>query len=222
MKTVYFNNTAAFDIDAMKGFTNLCPNELPVEGGETIVEECLKNHSKAKFKVMSKDAHGIGAKWEATPETPQFSPVGLPDVDIHWNRHCVVATYGFELLEGLPHPSQYDFILYKGAEPDMHPYSPIYHDLAKRISTGVIEWANSNNIKTFIIGGLALNSEMIPLCVGSGIIDLVKNGFHVILNLGATKGLGSIEGKNNFIEMLENEYNVDVINSADEIELILV
>lgn len=63
---------------------------------------------------------------------------------------------------------------------------------------------------------------MTPLCVGSSIIDLVKNGFHVILNLGATKGLGSIEGKNNFIEMLKNKYNVDVVNSADEIELILV
>lgn len=215
-RVVGYEKTVSMDVDAQNGFTPLCPNELPVVDGDKIVEECNKNAKKAAFRYMSKDAHPYQGAW-TVDEKPMLTPVGLPNVDVCWPRHCVVGTYGFELIKGLPKPSEYDFIVYKGAEFDMHPYSPIYHDLAKKISTGVIEKARQDGIECFIIGGLALNSEMTPLCVGHALMDLSNAGFRVILNLGATVGLGSENGKKDFIKMLIKEYKIEVVNTADEI-----
>jgi nicotinamidase/pyrazinamidase len=209
--SIRWNLAVAFDIDAMNGFTPLCPNELPVPDGDKIVDGCLSNHKMAKYKMMSKDAHPYSAIWTATKTNPQFSPVGNPNSDIHWNRHCVVGTYGFELLKGLPHASEYDYILYKGAEFDMHPYSPVYHDLAKKISTGVIEWAKARNIKTFLIGGLALD-----YCVKEGVVDLLAAGFQVIVNLSAVRGIGDCT---NVIKELES-LGAIFVESTDEIESI--
>jgi len=192
---INFDKTVAFDIDAMNGFTPLCPDELPVKDGDKIVDGCLQNHTKAKFKVMSKDAHPPKAEWSADEDNPQFSKVGLPNVDIRWNNHCRVGTFGFQLIDGLPHVTEYDFLVYKGVEKDMHPYSPIYHDLDKKISTGVIEWATVKEIDTFIIGGLAFD-----YCVKQGVIDLCKAGFRVIVNLSATKSISG-DMKTHLLEM---------------------
>jgi nicotinamidase/pyrazinamidase len=154
---VTWNTTAVLDVDAQKGFTPICPLELPVPNGDKIVEECNKNAKRARFRYMSKDAHPATAFWKSTEEKPQFTLIeGEKNMDIVWNEHCTVGTNGFELLDGLPHPSEYNFIVYKGAEKDMHPYSPVYHDLAKKISTGLIEKAKCDGIECFIIGGLAL------------------------------------------------------------------
>lgn len=184
---VDFEKTASFDIDPQCGFTPLCPRELPVSGGDLIVKACLENHKLAKYKYVSKDAHPINGLWNATSDSPQLTRVeNAPNVDLRWNQHCVVGTPGFELLLGLPHISEYDFIVYKGAEKDMHPYSPIYQDLAKKISTGVIEKAKNDGVDTFILGGLALD-----YCVGQAAFDLVDAGFRVIINLEATAAIGN-------------------------------
>ena len=206
------SKTASFDIDAQNGFSYNCPDELPVEGATDIVTECNKSATKAKYRYVSKDAHPSTALWNAYEGFEQFSTVGLPNVDIRWNQHCVVGTFGFELLSGLPHMSEYDYIVYKGAEKDMHPYSPIYHDLTKKISTGVIEKAKFDGINTFILNGLALN-----YCLGSAALDLIDAEFEVIVNLGATRGIGAQEDLDNYVEMLKSK-GIKVVNSADEIE----
>lgn len=206
------SKTVSFDIDAQRGFSPLCPDELPVSEGNLIVDECNKSATKAKYRYASKDAHPYNGLWTATDEKPQFSPVGLPNVDIHWNKHCVVGTIGFELLPGLPEISEYDFFVYKGVEKNLHPYSPCYHDLAKKISTGVIEKAKYDGVDTFIVNGLALN-----YCLGSGALDLNDAGFQVIVNLGGTRGIGSEEELDKYIEMLRNK-GIRIVDSADEIE----
>ena len=202
-------NTAAFDVDVQYGFTPNCPNELPVPGGNEIVDECLKTHKMTKFKIMSKDAHPPKGKWVATDEKPVFSEVGLPNVDIRWPNHCVVGTKGFELLEGLPHPSEYDFIVYKGVETDMHPYSPIYHDLQKKISTGVIEFGKINQINNFILNGLALD-----YCLKEAAIDLAEY-FNVYVNMSGTRGVNDETSIKAIKEM--KEAGVIFIDSLDEI-----
>ena len=212
------NTTASLDVDPEKGFTPLCPDELPVEGGDKIVEELNGQHTKAKFKLVSKDVHPPDALWIATLMYPQLTPVGLPDVDVRWNRHCQSGTHGMELLDGLPKMTEYDFFVAKGFEKDLHPYSACYHNMAKTISTGIIEWLNQNNVTTVIVGGLALNVEDNPLCVGHTVIDLAKAGFQVILNMGATRGLGSKEGRDKFVEMLKNEYGIFIVNSYKDID----
>jgi len=207
MITVELIKTVSFDIDAQNGFTPNCPNELPVSDGDEIAEECNKNATKAMYRYMSKDAHPSQSAW-TVDENPMLTPVGLPNVDVCWPRHCVVGTYGFELIEGLPKPSEYNFIVYKGAEFDMHPYSPIYHDLAKKISTGVIEKAKCDGVDTFILGGLALD-----YCLGEAAFDLKNAGFRVIVNLGATRAIGDAQA---FIEKAK-EKGIEFVETADEI-----
>lgn len=43
---------AAFDIDAQKGFTPLCPDELPVSGGDKIVPELNFMASLASLRLV--------------------------------------------------------------------------------------------------------------------------------------------------------------------------
>lgn len=209
-----YNTTASFDIDAQKGFTPLCPNELPVEGGHTIVDELNNNSGQCKFRIGSKDIHPPTAKWITENSDEQGTPMKNPEehksVDLMWKSHCISGTYGAELLDGLPHPMDYDFFVYKGLEPDVHTYSPIYHDLDKTLTTGVIEFARQNGIKTFIVGGLSLD-----FCVGNGVIDLINNGFEVIVNLSSTK---SIFDAKDYINKLKDMGVKFVESSIDFIE----
>ena len=182
-----FATTASFDVDPQNTFTPRCPNELAVPGGDTIVAALNAQSGLARLRVGSKDAHAPNASWVATPEQPMFSSVGTPDVDIRWNSHAVVGTYGFELLEGLPHPRNYDFFVWKGMEPDMHPYGACYHTLdwkANPKSTGVIEYLKVQGIRTVIVGGLATD-----YCVKNTALQLADAGFNVVLNLASSRGI---------------------------------
>ena len=213
--------TASMNVDPQKGFTPLCSKELPVPDGENIVEELVGQNFICGKKLVSKDVHPKNGEWIVSKEYPQLSPVvGFPDVDIHWNRHCESGTKGMELLDGLPKMSEYDFFVGKGFEPDLHPYSACYHNLSKTISTGLIEWLNQHDISTVVVGGLALNVEDTPLCVGETVIDLCKAGFQVILDMGSVRGLGSPEGQENFLKMLSGKHGVLIVNSYKEIEVI--
>lgn len=178
--------TASFDVDAQNGFTPACPNELPVNNALEIAPYLNINATYSKIRVGSKDTHSPKALWVQTEEKPQFSNVegNHKDLDIHWNSHCNVGTFGFELMEGLPHVSEYDFMVYKGAEKDMHPYGACYHDLNNTMSTGAIEFLKCNNIKTVIVGGLATD-----YCVATTAKQLKTAGFSVIINLSSCRGI---------------------------------
>ena len=213
--TVVYDKTASHNVDPQKGFTPLCPNELPVPNGDNIVNELNGQNNLAKYKTVSKDMHPANAIWLANAGKPQYSPVEGSNVDIAWNAHCMSGTYGAELLDGLPKMIDYDFFVAKGFEADLHPYSSCYHDLNKKVSTGLIEWLESRKVATVIVAGLALN-----FCVGSTVIDLVEAGFQVILNLGGSRGIGSEEELNTYVTMLVDKYNVLIVNSFNEIEVI--
>lgn len=175
---------ASFDVDAQNCFTPVCPEELPVPGGTEIVDELNRQALYAHYRLGSKDAHSPKAIWVADEHHPQFSPVEGQNVDIHWNVHAVPGTPGFELIDGLPAPADYDFFVWKGVELDMHPYGACYHDLDERISTGVIEYLKTHNIHTVIVGGLATD-----YCVLNTAIQLKHAKFDVILNLAACRGV---------------------------------
>ncbi|OAJ94193.1 isochorismatase family protein [Vibrio bivalvicida] len=176
--------TASIDVDPQKGFSELCPKELPVQGALEIVDELKRNHSKASVRLVSRDMHPPGAAWEAETPEKMLEPVGLPEVDIKWNPHCVVGTSGVELLPGLPEIRDYDFQINKGIDPDAHPYGAFYHDQADTLSTGGIEFLRAKQIETVIVGGLALD-----FCVKKSIEQLVEAGFKVILNLASTRAV---------------------------------
>jgi len=175
---------ASFDVDPQNTFTPLCPDELPVAGGDEIVGELNGQAEFAALRVASRDAHTLSALWLATAEQPQYSTIaGYPNLDIRWRAHAIEGTRGFEFIAGLD-PARYAFQVYKGVQPDMHPYGACYHDLANKLSTGVIEFLRQRGIGTVIVGGLATD-----YCVKNTVLQLVDAGFSVILNLGACRGI---------------------------------
>ena len=96
---------ASLDIDAQKGFTPLCPNELPVAGGDTIVAALNAQAALATLRAGSKDAHPRERPWVVTEPGAMLQPLALANADLTWPAHCVPGTPGFELLDGLPAPS---------------------------------------------------------------------------------------------------------------------
>ncbi|WJN52517.1 isochorismatase family protein [Pseudomonas asiatica] len=81
--------------------------------------------------------------------------------------------------------------VWKGVEPDLHPYGACYHDLAERRSTGVIEYLKVQQVGAVIVGGLALD-----YCVRTTARQLRQAGFQVLLYLPACRALtqaGAIE-----------------------------
>ncbi|MBU3824959.1 MAG: isochorismatase family protein [Candidatus Oceanisphaera merdipullorum] len=175
---------ASIDVDAQYTFTPVCPNELPVIGGDTIGPELNAQAQFAAYRLGSKDAHSPHALWVSSPQAPPFSQVNGINMDIRWPSHAVPGTKGFELLAELPHPADYDFFVWKGVEPDMHPYGACYHDLAERQSTGIIEYLQAKHVTTVLIGGLATD-----YCVRHTALQLLRAGFKVIINLAATLGV---------------------------------
>ncbi len=204
------SKVAAFDVDAQKGFTPLCPDELPVPEGHLIVAELNAQARFAGTRVFSKDSHPANPAWLATPEQPMLSPVEGENMDVRWNLHCVPGTKGFELLDGLPAETEYDFPVYKGVEPDMHPYGACYHDLKDRISTGVIEVLKARGVEIVLVGGLATD-----YCVKTTALQLKRAGFNVVVNLGACRGIAPDTTEAAIAAM--KDAGVAMINSAAEL-----
>ncbi len=175
---------ASFDVDAQKTFTPLCPQELPVPKGNEISSALNKQASYAQYRIGSKDAHPANPLWLADNENPTGTPITAPQMDQYWPAHAHIGSRGFELLDELPHPSEYDFFVYKGIERDMHPYGACFHDLKEKQSTGVIEWLKQKEVTTVIIGGLALD-----YCVKITALQLQRAQFNVIINQAACRGL---------------------------------
>ena len=178
---------ASFDVDAQKTFSPLCPAELPVPEGDQIVAELNRQAALAGWRLGSKDAHSPRAVW-VTDDPGLIGQPGVPGphVEEHWPVHAVPGTPGFELLPGLPHPADYDFFVWKGVEPDMHPYGACYHDLAEQRSTGAIEWLRAKGVSGVVLGGLATD-----YCVRATALQLRRAGFDVILNLAACRGIAA-------------------------------
>jgi len=208
------DNVASFDVDAQNTFTPLCPNELPVVGGDEIACELNAQAQFARYRVGSKDAHSPKAVWVATPEHPQLEPVAGQNVDVRWNVHAVPGTPGFELIAGLPHPADYDFFVWKGVELDMHPYGSCYHDLGESLSTGVIEFLGAQGVKAVIVGGLATD-----YCVKNTVLQLCRAGFRVILNRGACRGVAPNTTQAALVTM--TEAGAETVASAGELGQVL-
>ncbi|MDN3222051.1 nicotinamidase [Pseudomonas nunensis] len=189
--------TASFDVDAQKSFTPLCPDELPVTGGDQIGGELNFMASLGSLRVGSKDAHSPHAPWVVAQHSQMLKPTGLEHADVTWVSHCVPGTEGFGLLDELPTPYDYDYFVWKGVEPDLHPYGACYHDLHGKLSTGVIEYLRSRDVQQVIVGGLALD-----FCVKTTALQLAAAGFKVIVHLPACRAI-SEEGATQAIQDMQ-------------------
>ena len=187
---------ASFDVDAQKGFTPLCPDELPVPGGDAIAPALNQLAERASLRLGSKDAHSPQAAWVAPTHAEMLQPLPLANADLSWVSHCVPGTPGFELLDGLPAPLDYDYFVWKGVEPDLHPYGACYHDLAEKRSTGAIEFLRHNGVQRVLVGGLALD-----YCVKTTALQLRRAGFAVDVFLPACRAIAVDTADSACVEM---------------------
>ncbi|MHC6225246.1 nicotinamidase [Pseudomonas sp. X10] len=201
---------ASFDVDAQNGFTLHAPQELPVPGGHEIAPALNAMARRADLRLGSKDAPPANAAWVVTDASQMLKPLPLANADLTWVSHCVPGTPGFELLAGLPAPIDYDYFVWKGVEPDLHPYGACYHDLAERRSTGVIEYLKVQEVDVVIVGGLALD-----YCVKTTALQLRAAGFQVLLYLPACRALSEAGASAACAEMT----SAGVILCADEEQL---
>lgn len=153
-------------------------------GGDQIGSELNFIASLASLRIGSKDAHSPQAPWVVADHSQMFVPTGLEHADITWVSHCVPGTEGFTLLDELPTPYDYDYFVWKGVEPDLHPYGACYHDLHGKLSTGVIEYLKGLSVEQVIVGGLALD-----FCVKTTALQLAAAGFKVIIHLPACRAI---------------------------------
>ena len=206
--------TASFDIDAQKGFTPLCPDELPVPGGDLIAPALNQLASRAQLRIGSKDAHSPQAVWVAKSHEEMLQPLGLANADLSWVSHCVPGTPGFELLDELPQPLEYDYFVWKGVEPDLHPYGACYHDLAEKRSTGVIEFLRHNGVRRVLLGGLALD-----YCVKTTAVQLRNAGFTVGVYLPACRAIAEETAEGAIAQM--RAMDIELYASLDELDAAL-
>jgi len=208
----------SIDVDAQKGFTPICSDELPVPEGDEIVDALNAQAKICDYRVGTKDCHPVNPVWKATEEKPQFSPIeNEPNADIHWNSHCVIGTKGNELLDGLPDVTEYDFFVFKGVENNLHPYGACYHDLEEKLSTGLIEYIRDNSIEAIVVSGLSGE-----YCVATTAIQLAKavgkmGATPVIVNLEACRHL-SDEKLVEAIKEMESNY-VSIAKDLEEVKL---
>lgn len=206
---------ASFDIDAQKGFTPLCPTELPVVDGDQIVSALNEMAKRATIRVGSKDAHSPEAVWIVDRPDEMLQPLPYPNADLTWVAHCILGTKGFELLDGLPAVNDYDFFVWKGIEADMHPYGACYHDLNEKLSTGIIEFLKLKEIQCVLVGGLALD-----YCVKNTALQLAKAGFQVIVLLEATRAIAESTKQSALVEMQQS--GVTICNDIIALDQLLI
>ena len=205
---------ASFDVDSQKGFTPLCPDELPVPGGDAIAPALNQLAERASLRLGSKDAHSPQAAWVAPSHAEMLKPLPLANADLSWVSHCVPGTPGFELLDELPAPLDYDYFVWKGVEPDLHPYGACYHDLAEKRSTGVIEFLRHNGVNRVLVGGLALD-----YCVKTTALQLRRAGFAVDVYLPACRAIAEDTANSACAEM--RAAGIALYASLDELDAAL-
>jgi nicotinamidase/pyrazinamidase len=176
---------AAIDVDPQRTFSPLCPDELPVPEGDQIAPALNAQAELADLRILTKDAHPPQAVWVVDSHDKMLQPLPHPNADLTWVAHAVPGTTGFKTIPGLPAVTDYDHVIWKGIEPDLHPYGACFHDLEERLSTGLIEWLDSQKVTTILVGGLATD-----YCVKTTALQLQQTGkFKVIVNLSACRGI---------------------------------
>lgn len=200
---------ASIDVDPQKTFTPLCPGELPVTGGDEIGPALNEQAKKASFRILTKDAHPANAVWVVDSHEKMLAPLDHDNADLTWVSHAVPGTEGFKTIPGLPKVTEYDHVIWKGVEPDLHPYGACFHDIQEKLSTGLIEWLKAKEITTVLVGGLATD-----YCVKTTAMQLKRRGgFDVWVNLEACRGIAEETTETGCAEM--RDVGIHVIETLE-------
>jgi nicotinamidase/pyrazinamidase len=160
------NDSLLLVVDAQRGFSELCPAELPVPGALTIVP--------ALNRLLTLNWAGIHASQDWHPPD-HCSFLGFRDN--LYPPHCVAGTPGAEFLPDL-HTERFHVIWRKGYERDRDAYAVTAQHL------GFIPVLRSNGIQTVVVCGMAAN-----ICCFFAARDLKQAGFEVFLAEDASAGI---------------------------------
>ncbi len=158
--------TALLVVDVQRGFTELCPDELPVPGGLGIVPAVNRLlHASWRRVDASQDWH--------PPDHCSF----LGRRDNRYPPHCVMDTPGAEFLPGLD-SFRFGTIWRKGYERDVEAYAVTAQH------PGLVALLRAEGVTTVVVCGLATN-----ICCFFAARDLRAAGLRVLLAEDASAGI---------------------------------
>jgi nicotinamidase/pyrazinamidase len=166
MKRLHLTETALLVVDAQCGFTELCPEELPVPGGLATVP-AVNQLLKQPWKRIdaSQDWH--------PPDHRSF----FYRRDNLYPPHCVAGSRGAEFIPGIE-TRRFHTIWRKGFERDFEAYAVTAQH------PGFSACLRASGITTVVICGLAIN-----ICCFFAARDLRREGFRVLLVEDASAGV---------------------------------
>jgi nicotinamidase/pyrazinamidase len=166
MALPHLSTAALLVADMQRGFTTLCPDELPVPGGlETVPAVNRLLELSWKRIDASQDWH--------PPDHCSF----LGRRDNLYPPHCVMGTPGAEFLPGL-HTDRFHAVWRKGYQRDADAYAVTAQH------PGLPALLRAEGIDTVAVCGLATN-----ICCFFAARDLRRAGFDVLLVEDASAGI---------------------------------
>lgn len=158
--------TSLLVVDAQRGFTDLCPDELPVPGGTAIVP--------AVNALLALPFARIDATQDWHPPNHRSF---LGGTDNLYPPHCVMGTPGAEFLPGL-HAHRFSTIWRKGYDPDFEAYAVTAQHPAFAALLA------ASGISAVVVCGIATN-----ICCFFAARDLRRAGFDVWMVEDASAGI---------------------------------
>jgi len=194
MKPIDPRRAALLVVDAQQGFTQLCPEELPVPGGHRIVPRVNRL---------------LGLPWERIDASQDWHP---PDHcsfrgrrDNLYPPHCVAGTRGAEFLPGLK-TERFHTVWRKGYHRDADAYAVTAQH------PGLAGLLKEHGIKTVVVCGLATN-----ICCFFAARDLRRAGFRVVLVEDASAGI-DVPGAGLFQDKAREEgigHGIEYVTTAE-------
>jgi nicotinamidase/pyrazinamidase len=158
--------TSLLVVDVQRGFTELCPGELPVPGGAALVPKVNELLALPFARIdATKDWH--------PPNHRSFHE----QADNLYPPHCVMNTPGAEFLPGL-HTHRFSTIWRKGYDPNFEAYAVTAQHPA------FAAFLAATGIKAVVVCGIATN-----ICCFFASRDLRLAGFDVWLVEDASAGI---------------------------------
>ena len=159
-------STSLLVVDVQRGFTVLCPAELPVPGGAAIVPAVNALLALPFARIdATQDWH--------PPDHCSF----LGRRDNLYPPHCVASTPGAEFLPGL-HTHRFSAVWRKGYDRDFEAYAVTAQHPA------FARFLHESGIRTVVVCGIATN-----ICCYFAAKDLLAFGFAVLMAEDASAGI---------------------------------
>src|SRR6267378_5740898 len=166
MQPVRLAESALLVVDAQRGFTTLCPAELPVPGGLEIVPQVNRLLALPWARVdASQDWH--------PPDHCSF----FGRRDNLYPPHCVIGTRGAKFLPGL-HTQRFHAVWRKGYDRDFEAYAVTGQH------PGFAAALRGSGVNGVVICGIATN-----ICCFYAARDLRAAGFRVLIVEDACAGI---------------------------------